>query len=136
MKRQRCLLVETVRQKSGAELLRRYVAVTDAIGRSVRTTLSASNMAALFETSRSVDIEAARTLVLVPPLIKPSRPDVPAIRAMVTGLLRPADDIQDQPAAPSTTVPAVSSTVPATVDTVPEDKTDSAALTVGEACAS
>jgi hypothetical protein len=90
MKRQRCLLAAVARETSPSDLARNYPGLASAVEGAFRSDIPREKLGDLVRLFVRVDVGQARTLVLVPPVIQPSHPDVRLIRALVTTALDPA----------------------------------------------
>ena len=95
MNRQRCLLASVVRQTSPTDLALNYPRLAGAVEESFRSDIPRERLGDLVRLFAKVDVDEARSLVLVPPVIKPGSPDVAKIRGLVAALLaggRPTAD--------------------------------------------
>jgi anionic cell wall polymer biosynthesis LytR-Cps2A-Psr (LCP) family protein len=90
MKRQRCLLAAVGRETSPSDLARNYPSLATAVEGAFRSDIPREKLGDLVRLFVRVDVGQARTLVLVPPVIQPSHPDIRLIRALVTTALDPA----------------------------------------------
>jgi LCP family protein required for cell wall assembly len=134
MKRQRCLLAAAARGLSPTELVRRYGAVADAVESAVRSDIPRGRLDDLVRLFAKVDVDQVRSLVLVPPLVNPAKPNVAKVRTLVGELLQPPAE----PVAAATPSTAPASTVkgeaqPKRTTTAPPT-TATAIQTVGASC--
>jgi LCP family protein required for cell wall assembly len=107
MGRQRCLLEAAFEQHSVTDLVFAYPALLDVVASTVRTTLTSESFVELFEFAPRA-ARSTRALLLVPPVVKPSRPDVLEIRALVADFLAPAPPVAGPvPSQPPVSVPPV-----------------------------
>jgi LCP family protein required for cell wall assembly len=87
MKRQRCLLAAVATDTSPTDLAVNYLGLASAVEGAFRSDIPRESLGDLVRVFGMVDVSRARTLVLVPPVIKPSNPDVARIRALVANTL-------------------------------------------------
>jgi LCP family protein required for cell wall assembly len=87
MKRQRCLLAAVASDTSPADLAVNYLSLASAVEGAFRSDIPREQLADLVRVFGLVDVAKARTLVLVPPVIKPAHPDIARIRALVANTL-------------------------------------------------
>ena len=87
MKRQRCLLAAVAAETSPADLAVNYLSLASAVEGAFRSDIPREQLGDLVRVFGLVDVAKARTLVLVPPVIKPSHPDIARIRALVANTL-------------------------------------------------
>ena len=78
MGRQRCLLAAAARSTSPTDLALNYVALASAIQNSFRSDIPRERLGDLVRLFAKVNVDRARTLVLVPPVIQPGTPTSPA----------------------------------------------------------
>jgi LCP family protein required for cell wall assembly len=90
MKRQRCLLAAVASKTSPSDLARNYPSLAAAVEGAFRSDIPREKLGDLVRLFVRVDIGQARTLVLVPPVIQPSHPDIGLIRGLVATALDPA----------------------------------------------
>jgi LCP family protein required for cell wall assembly len=90
MGRQRCLLAALAASASPTDLLKNYVGLVDAVEGAFRSDIPRDRLGDVVRLFAKVKMDQARTLVLVPPVINPGRPDVARVRSLVTTLLDPA----------------------------------------------
>jgi polyisoprenyl-teichoic acid--peptidoglycan teichoic acid transferase len=103
MRRQRCLIAAAAREMSAAELVARYNSLAEAVESAMRSDVPTTRLSDLVRIFAKVDIDTARSLVLVPPVVNPARPDVAQIRGLVFDLLNPGEQVVRSPStAPST----------------------------------
>jgi hypothetical protein len=102
MKRQRCLLAAVAAGTSPTNLAANYLGLASAVEGSFRSDIPREQLGDLVRVFQMVDVSRARTLVLVPPVIKPSNPDVARIRALVANTL----DAAAPPADPAIGAPS------------------------------
>ena len=95
MGRQRCLLAAAARSTSPTDLALNYVALASAIQNSFRSDIPRERLGELVNLFAKVNVDRARTLVLVPPVIQPGRPDIAKIRGLVATMLDAAAPAQD-----------------------------------------
>jgi LCP family protein required for cell wall assembly len=101
MGRQRCLLAAAARSTSPTDLALSYASLATAIESSFRSDIPRERLGELVSLFAKVDVDRARTLVLVPPVIQPGHPDIAKIRALVATMLDAAAPAQD----PAVTAP-------------------------------
>ena len=87
MKRQRCLLAAVAAGTSPTNLAMNYLGLAAAVEGAFRSDIAREQLSDLVRVFSLVDISRARTLVLVPPVIKPSDPDIARIRMLVANTL-------------------------------------------------
>jgi LCP family protein required for cell wall assembly len=87
MKRQRCLLAAVATGTSPANLAVNYLGLAAAVEGAFRSDIPREKLGDLVRVFSLVDVSRARTLVLVPPVIKPSSPDIARIRWLVGNTL-------------------------------------------------
>jgi LCP family protein required for cell wall assembly len=87
MKRQRCLLAAVASETSPADLAVNYLSLASAVEGAFRSDVPREQLGDLVRVFGLVNVAKARTLVLVPPVIKPSHPDIARIRALVANTL-------------------------------------------------
>ena len=87
MKRQRCLLAAVASDTSPADLAVNYLSLASAVEGAFRSDIPREQLGDLVRVFGLVNVAKARTLVLVPPVIKPSHPDIARIRALVANTL-------------------------------------------------
>ncbi len=87
MKRQRCLLAAVASGTSPADLAVNYLGLASAIEGAFRSDIPREKLGDLVRVFSLVDVSRARTLVLVPPVIKPANPDIVRIRWLVGNML-------------------------------------------------
>ncbi len=87
MKRQRCLLAAVARKTSPAELARNFPSLASAVEDAFRSDIPRNQLATLVQLFAAIDMAKGRTLVLVPPLIQPSHPNIAQIRQLVAATL-------------------------------------------------
>jgi len=87
MKRQRCLLAAVAAETSPADLAVNYLSLASAVEGAFRSDIPREQLADLVRVFGLVNVAMARTLVLVPPVIKPAHPDIARIRALVANTL-------------------------------------------------
>jgi LCP family protein required for cell wall assembly len=102
MKRQRCLLAAVAAGTSPTNLAAHYLGLAAAVEGSFRSDIPREQLGDLVRVFQLVDVSRARTLVLVPPVIKPSNPDVARIRGLVANTL----DAAAPPADPAIGAPS------------------------------
>ncbi len=90
MQRQRCLLAAVARGTSAATLAQNYLSLTSAVEGAFRSDIPRDRLGELVRLFAKVDVGRARTLLLVPPVIQPGRPDIGHIRGLVATALDPA----------------------------------------------
>jgi LCP family protein required for cell wall assembly len=101
MSRQRCLLAAVARSTSPTELALSYVSLLTAIETSFRSDIPRERLGELVNLFAKVNVDQARTLVLVPPVIQPGKPDIAKVRGLVAALVDAAAPVRD----PSVTAP-------------------------------
>jgi LCP family protein required for cell wall assembly len=87
MKRQRCLLAAVASGTSPTDLAVNYLGLAAAVEGAFRSDIPRERLGDLVRVFSIVDVSRARTLVLVPPVIKPSSPDIARIRWLVGNTL-------------------------------------------------
>ena len=87
MKRQRCLLAAVAAGTSPTNLAMNYLGLAAAVEGAFRSDIAREQLGDLVRVFSLVDVGRARTLVLVPPVIKPSDPDIARIRMLVANTL-------------------------------------------------
>lgn len=87
MQRQRCVLAAAAKGLSPAELVTRYSSLVSAVEDSVSSDLPPQRLADLAKLFGEVDIDAARTLSLTPPMVNVNKPNLTKIRDAVTWTL-------------------------------------------------
>ena len=87
MKRQRCLLAAVAAGTSPTNLAMNYLGLAAAVEGAFRSDIAREQLGDLVRVFSLVDVSRARTLVLVPPVIKPSDPDIARIRMLVANTL-------------------------------------------------
>ena len=87
MKRQRCLLAAVASETSPADLAVNYLGLASTVEGAFRSDIPREQLGDLVRVFGLVNVAKARTLVLVPPVIKPSHPDIARIRALVANTL-------------------------------------------------
>jgi LCP family protein required for cell wall assembly len=102
MKRQRCLLAAVARETSPSDLARNYPSLAAAVEGAFRSDIPRDRLGALVRLFLRVDMDKARTLVLVPPVIRPSHPDIGRIRSLVTTALDPNASAAEPAISPAT----------------------------------
>ena len=89
MGRQRCLLGAVAREVSPTQLALNYPSLSNAVADAFRSDIPRDKLGDLVRLFGKVQVDQARTLVLVPPVITPARPDIARIRALVAATLDP-----------------------------------------------
>ena len=102
MKRQRCLLAAVASETSPADLAVNYLSLAAAVEGAFRSDIPREQLGDLVRVFGLVNVAKARTLVLVPPVIKPSHPDIARIRALVANTLDAAAPPADPAIGPAT----------------------------------
>lgn len=87
MSRQRCLLGAVAREVSPTDLALNYPSLASAVEGAFRSDIPRDKLGDLVRLFGKVNVDAARTLVFVPPVITPARPDVARIRQLVAATL-------------------------------------------------
>ena len=87
MKRQRCLLASVATGTSPGDLAVNYLRLAAAIEGAFRSDIPREKLGDLVRVFSLVNVSRARTLVLVPPVIKPSNPDIARVRWLVGNTL-------------------------------------------------
>ncbi len=87
MKRQRCLLAAVARKTSPVQLAKSYPSLVGAVEGAFRSDIPRARLGDLVRLFVKVHVDNARTLVLVPPIIAPSHPDIARIRSLVAETL-------------------------------------------------
>jgi polyisoprenyl-teichoic acid--peptidoglycan teichoic acid transferase len=86
MRRQRVLLAALGSQISMTDIVLRFSAVTEALGNALRTTMTSDEFAELIATIGD-QVAIVESVGLVPPLVKPSRPDYARIDRIVAEVM-------------------------------------------------
>jgi LCP family protein required for cell wall assembly len=102
MKRQRCLLAAVAADTSPADLAVNYLSLAAAVEGAFRSDIPREQLGDLVRVFGLVNVATARTLVLVPPVIKPSHPDIARIRMLVANTLDAAAPPADPSIGPAT----------------------------------
>ncbi len=87
MQRQRCLLSSLASTTSPADLATSYLGLASAVEGAFRSDIPRERLGELVQLFAKVDLDRARGLVLIPPVVNPGRPDVARIRSLVATLL-------------------------------------------------
>jgi len=87
MKRQRCLLAAVAGGTKPTDLAVNYLGLASAVEGAFRSDIPRERLGDLVRVFSLVDVSRARTLVLVPPVIKPASPDIARIRMLVGNTL-------------------------------------------------
>jgi LCP family protein required for cell wall assembly len=87
MQRQRCLLASVARGTSATTLAQNYLTLTSAVEGAFRSDIPRDRLGELVRLFGKVDVAQARTLLLVPPVIRPGHPDIAQIRGLVARAL-------------------------------------------------
>jgi LCP family protein required for cell wall assembly len=87
MKRQRCMLASVARSTSPVALAKSYPRLAQAVEQAFRSDIPRSKLAELVQLFAKVDVDQARTLVLVPPVIQPGKPDIAKVRSLVAATI-------------------------------------------------
>jgi len=131
MQRQRCVMTAMTAQMDPATLLRRFQSVASASKDVVSTDIPASDLGTFLDLGLQGKQQTLTSVQFVPPIITPSRPDVPLIRSRVAA----AVDAAEKPAT-RTPAAAVPGPTPSKVSrpSAPGTDTDTSGTDVTSVC--